>query len=315
MSDREKGIKAKEIAEFLEVSGSTAYDILGLMEIRDIVQKVTRGGRMFYFLKGVYDDEQISSMLPEKVKRVPKRRKSVPRIPKKPRVRGEIRKKSMFEEHLSAVRAQASSGEGLSALAIIGLDQQYMAEDIVLEEELSRALDMEPEVEEIKVVTPIISKPIMSTPFGTVKYLPKDVRRLTIGQTRHLKEQLKWLEGYDSIDMFNTVFARLSALEIGKYGNVLYFSTGSNSWDNIQKVTIDPSISDFMVLPVYGKDQYEKIIDQFMESGHELVEITVENRGAQHVKNMLNKRIEERGLEEQVKASHVGEWIYLEKTV
>jgi len=28
---------------------------------------------------------------------------------------------------------------------------------------------------------------------------------------------------------------------------------------------------------------------------------------------MLNKRIDERGLEEQVKASYVDEWVYLEK--
>ena len=61
------------------------------------------------------------------------------------------------------------------------------------------------------------------------------------------------------------------------------------------------------------EDQYDKIIDQFIEGEHKLVEITVENRTANYVSNMLNKRIDERGIEEQVKASYVDEWIYLEK--
>jgi len=61
------------------------------------------------------------------------------------------------------------------------------------------------------------------------------------------------------------------------------------------------------------EDQYDKIIDQFIEGEHKLVEITVENRTANYVSNMLNKRIGERGIEEQVKASYVDEWIYLEK--
>ncbi len=63
----------------------------------------------------------------------------------------------------------------------------------------------------------------------------------------------------------------------------------------------------------YGKDQYDKIIDQFIENGHKLVEITVENRKANYVNLILNKRIGERGLEEQVKASYVTDWVYLEK--
>jgi len=63
----------------------------------------------------------------------------------------------------------------------------------------------------------------------------------------------------------------------------------------------------------YGKDQYDKIIDQFIECEHKLVEITVENRTANYVSDMLNKRIGERGLEEKVKVSYVDEWVYLEK--
>ena len=63
----------------------------------------------------------------------------------------------------------------------------------------------------------------------------------------------------------------------------------------------------------YGKDQYDKIIDKFIEGENKLVEITVENRTANYVSDMLNKRIGERGLEEKVKVSYVDEWVYLEK--
>jgi len=63
----------------------------------------------------------------------------------------------------------------------------------------------------------------------------------------------------------------------------------------------------------YGKEEYDKILDQFIENDHKLVEITVENRKANYVQPILNKRIGERGLEEQVQASHVKGWLYLEK--
>jgi len=186
------------------------------------------------------------------------------------------------------------------------------------------------EVEEMR-----FGAPISVVPFATVEYLPKEVRPLNSGEARYLKDQLRGLRGFELIDDLGTVFAKFSTLEYGRYGNVLYFSPGTNQWDYVKKVTIDRSISDFIVLPVverkrwsswsqflssiketrekHVREEYESIIDQFMESGHELVEITVENRGAIHVRNMLNKSIGERGLEEQVKASHVNEWIYLER--
>ena len=39
----------------------------------------------------------------------------------------------------------------------------------------------------------------------------------------------------------------------------------------------------------------------------------MENRKANYISNMLNKRIGKRGLAEQVKASYVDEWVYLKK--
>ena len=110
---------------------------------------------------------------------------------------------------------------------------------------------------------------------------------------------------------------------------------GTNPWDNVHKIKVDRHISDLMVLPVidvnrwsswrdflrglketritYSKGQYDRILDEFMDSGHRLVEITVEDRGASYVKHVLSRRIGERGLEKQVKASRVDEWVYLER--
>jgi len=226
---------------------------------------------------------------------------------------------------------EPSSGEGLSALSMIGLSQQETAEEVTSTKELLEELDnLDVEVEDRK-----FGAPIRKEAFATVKYLPKDVRLLNSGDARYLKNQLKVLDGYEGIEGFSTVFAKFSALEYGRYGHVLYFSMGTNPWEYVKKVTIDQSISDFILLPIierkrwsswnhflmglkktgerYGKEEYDKIINQFMETGHNLVEMTVENRKANYVRNILRNRINERGLEEQIKASYVDEWIYLEK--
>ena len=316
-----------EVAEYLGVSTSSAYGILQLMEVFGTVQKVKKGGRHYYLLKGVYDEGQISAMLPPgRVARIP-RRKYAPR--KMGHAKFPVRE-SFLEEHLSTMSVRASSGEGPSALAIIGLTRQEAAEENIPTEELLGDLEADLEVEERRPDTPIRSEP-----FGTVKHLPKDVRRLTLGQKKYLQEQLKGLEGYEGIARFKTAFSKFSALESGRYGRTLYFSMGTNPWDNVHKITVDHQISDLMVLPFidvnrwsswrdfltglketrmrYGKDQYDRILDEFMDSGHRLVEMTVEGRRASNVKRMLSRRIGERGLEEQVKASRVDEWVYLER--
>jgi len=298
------------------------------MEVFGTALKVKRGGRQYYLPQGVYDEGQISAMLPpKKVKPEPRRRRSILRSVR----RSELPVRENFlEEHLSSMRVQAISGEGPSALAMIGLTQREPAVENILSEVLPVYPDIELVVEEEKFETPMKIEP-----FGTVKHLPKDVRRLTMRQVKYLNEQLKWLDGYKRIENFKTVFAKLSALGNRKYGSTLYFSMETNPWDNVYKVTIDPSISDLIVLPAnemnrwsswngflmglketrikYGREEYDKILDQFIENEHKLVEITVENRKANYVSNMLTKRIGERGLEEQVKASYVTNWVYLEK--
>jgi len=339
MSETDRALTAKDVAQFLEMSTSGASSVLQLMEVFKMVQKVKRG-KTYYILKDTYNDEQISAMLPpKKVARIPKPRRA--RTPKRRRPSSRPSpppEDNFMEEYLSAVRSQPSSGGGLSALSMIGLSQQEIAGEDTPIEKLSGDLDIgyvddlgiDIEIEERK-----FEAPIRNEAFATVKYLPKDVRLLTRGETRYLKKQLKALDGYEKIKDFSTVFARFSALEYGRYGNVLYLSMGTNPWEYVKKTTIDRSTSDFIVLPItdkkrwsswnhflmglketrerYGKEEYDRIIDQFMESGHKLVEMTVENRSANYIRNILRKRINERGLEEQVKASYVDQWIYLEK--
>lgn len=57
---------------------------------------------------------------------------------------------------------------------------------------------------------------------------------------------------------------------------------------------------------------YDPMIDQFLESGHDLVEIEVEDKKPSYVAGMLKKRIQVRGLE--LKATAVSDVVYLEKT-
>lgn len=56
---------------------------------------------------------------------------------------------------------------------------------------------------------------------------------------------------------------------------------------------------------------YDPIIDQFLESGEELVEITVEDKRASYVVTQLSRRIETRELD--IVASSGGDVVYLEK--
>ncbi len=72
LSERDRAQTTKEVAEFLGVATTTAHGILQLMEVFGTVQKGVRRGRHYYFLKGIYSDEQISAMLPpERVKPKP----------------------------------------------------------------------------------------------------------------------------------------------------------------------------------------------------------------------------------------------------
>jgi len=328
MSESDKAVTANDIAQFLEMSLGGVKSVLQLMEVFKMVQTVKRGGN-YYFLKDVYDEEQIEAMLPpKKVAPIPRRRR-YSSSQSSPPVEDDL------EKYLSAVRSHTSSGDGLSALSVIGFSQEEIADEDMSTKGLLRDLDIDDLDVDIEIKERKFGAPIRIEPFATVKHLPKEVRLLNNGDARYLKDKLKVLDGYEEIKGFGTVFARFSALEYGRYGNVLYFSPGTNQWEYVKKITIDRSISDFILLPIverkrwsswnhflmglketrekYGKEEYDRMIDQFMESGHRLVELTVENRTAIYVRNFLRSRISERGLEEQVEASRVNEWVYLEK--
>ena len=259
LSEKDRPQTAKEIAESLGVVTSSVYNVLQLMEVFSVVQRVKRMGRYRYFLKGVYDDEQLSAMFPiEKVKRIP-RRKYATRRPRRSKLPVQ---ESFLEEHLSDMRMRASLGEGPSALAMIGLNQIDVVEDdgIPAAEVVLRPVDINIEAEERQVET---QKKI--EPFATVEHLPKNARKLNRAQTKKLKEKLKGLDGYDRIERFKTAFAEFSALENGSYGNVFYFSMGTNPWERVYRVTVDDSISLEIEKPVKRlrgrRSKYDPIID------------------------------------------------------
>ena len=319
MSETGRALQVSEVAEHLGVTDGTAWGVLDLMYAFDIVQKAKRG-ITYYFLKDVYSEEQIRAMLPpEKIPRMPKPLRQR-------RLQPQIKKISFKDEYLSNLEERASSGVGLSALAFLGLPQEEAVETTSTES----PVEVKPDLVEEDKPEPMIK----IRPFGTVGLLPKNVRRLSKSKTSYLKRLLRCLDGCKGLERYNTVFSNFSALENGRYGEVLYFSLGSNPWDNARKVTVDSSISDYMVLPIieanrwsswhdflkglketrrYSKGKYDEMLDNFMESGHKLVEIEIENRDISYVKNQLKKKIEERGIMDQVETSRVDEWIYLEK--
>ncbi len=322
LSEIDRAQTTREIAEGLGITTSFAYTTLQLMEVFGTVQKVKIGRSYRYFLKGVYDDEQIKAMLPPvKVKPRP-RRKS---IPSKPSSRERKRLSKLYGQkrarELFAMRMTASSGNGPSALAIIGL-QETLDKETLSEEPIQASLG-EPRFvlgdDLAELVEPDLDVRMFETPrnikaYATVGFLPKDVRVLTKVQMKYLKEQLKFLPGYEKIERYEIAFAYFSALFQGTYGNVFYFAMSTNPWERVLKIEVDKSIALEMKEPKKKHMSiYDPIIDQFLENDHKLVEITVENRKANYLNLMLNKRIGERGLGEQVKASYVTDWVYLEK--
>jgi len=57
--------------------------------------------------------------------------------------------------------------------------------------------------------------------------------------------------------------------------------------------------------------KYDPILDVFIETTDNLVEVTVEGRDANYLRTQLNKRIDAKGL--KVKTSVVNDVLYLEK--
>ena len=120
MLEEGRPLTTREIAEFLGVTPSYAGDVMFYMETVDIVQKVKRAGKNYYFLKESFDGSEIDSMLPSpRAARRERRRKHV--------ARKRIRSDSFLREYVESMRESANSGDGLSALSIIGLTQASRA--------------------------------------------------------------------------------------------------------------------------------------------------------------------------------------------
>jgi hypothetical protein len=321
MAEKEVALTIGEVAEFLGVSSSAASGVLTYMEALDIVRRVRRG-KTFYFLKGAFDERQIEEMLPVKrpkpkvraLRRTKRERESAPE-PENP-----------WESYIAYIRESVDKFDGPSALGILGLTTKEQVEQPAPTPE-----PLEP-AKEAGTANERLEK------HGTVERLPKDMRLLTGGETRYLKDRhLKGMPGYEVLQRFNAFFAKTSKLERGYYGNLFYVSIGTNPWDRTYKVELDSPIHLGLALPNlearkwegwkgflesmekreprYTMDQYDGIIDAFLESGCELVEIAVEGRKPSYLERILKKRIEEKGLEDDIEASRVNEWVYLEKVI
>jgi len=135
------------------------------------------------------------------------------------------------------VERSPASDDFLQAASSFGLTQTHVREQKAPESEFLRYLDEYQEKGKRETEKPIS---IRTEAFGTIADLPKDVRLLTVNQTRYLKtSHLRELDGYDDIDRFTAFFAEASALERREYGNVFYASTGTNSWHKLHKVTVE----------------------------------------------------------------------------
>lgn len=60
--------------------------------------------------------------------------------------------------------------------------------------------------------------------------------------------------------------------------------------------------------------KYDPVIEAFLKSRDELVEVNVEGRDANYLRTQLNKRIEARDIKANIKTSVVNNVLYLEKT-
>ena len=59
--------------------------------------------------------------------------------------------------------------------------------------------------------------------------------------------------------------------------------------------------------------KYDPIIDAFLESDKDIVEVEVKGKNPNYVRIQLNKRIEARGLGDKVKTSVINNVLYLER--
>ena len=323
LTETDKALTVKDISTHIGQSSSSIGGYLSLMIAFGKVEK-RRKGTNFWFLKDKYTEEELNALLPtDKPARRPRklRYQMVPGRPGRPRKKtaSEIFRDGL----LSDIDRRASSG-GLRALAILGLPD--------IESVKPRA-----DITKIQELAPTQKALITIRASSTVGELPKNVRRLPQTELKYLKKLLQHYDWYMLIENLHTGYAKFKAIKNGRYGDELYFSKGSNIWDDIIQISLDDSISGTLILPLletkrWGgwknfltppkfvrpklgrpKVNYGEMITQFIESGHKLVEITVEDKQPSYVRSLLKTQIELMQLQDQIEISRVEKWIYLER--
>jgi len=224
-----------------------------------------------------------------------------------------------MESYLGDIDERASTG-GLRALALLGLpdiDSVRGTQETVKEEKTEPVSDTE-----IKMFATL-----------KVKQLSKNMRRLPQTELNYLKNIFKQYTWFPVIENLNTGYVKFKALKTGRYGDTFHFSKGSNPWDDVISVKVGSSISSDLLLPTHETQRwsgwnafnvpqkvplkyhglYEQMLNEFIDSGHHLVEITMESRNAIATRQSLKFHIDKRGLQEQIEVSRVQEFVYLEK--
>jgi len=231
MAEQDRAMTIKDVTAFLDISQTSAYQVLLYMEsIQSTIEHVKIGRTKHYFLKGTLNEGRLAAMQEISKAKVSRRSRSrIRAIPEKPRT------ESLLAEHLATIEERASSGWGPSALAIIGFPQLEAEEQVVHPQE--PPLEQDEDLDNTMVGGDTIF--IIREPSGRVRDLPKDFRLLTIAQTRYLKERhLKEIAGYDKIEGFSAFFSDFSALEKREYGNTFYASHGTNPWEKTYRLKV-----------------------------------------------------------------------------
>jgi hypothetical protein len=229
MRKRQEPLTAGEVAKMLDVSHSTAYNVLLYMESIEILQHVQKGRRKLYFLKDLNNAGTFISVqspweagLHKKVKETPSPESSMPET-------------HGFEPPEFAEYSESTS-DMLPALAILGIFNDEPSEPLT-----QRYNDQPDDLGERKAETPLFIK---VRRYGRVKALPKEARHLSWSDTVYLKDKyLKGLDGYRDVERFECFFSEMKALEKGEYGTVFYASMSTNPWEKAYMITVEQTKS------------------------------------------------------------------------
>jgi len=225
MRKRQEPLTASEVAKILDVSHSTAYNVLLYMESIEILQHVQKGRRKLYFLKDLNDIGTFISIqspwesgLYDRVKETQSPEQSMP--------------ETFGVEEPGFVDYSELKSDMLPALAILGIVNEES-----LEPKTQRYDNRPDDLGERKAETPLFIK---VRRYGRVKALPKEARHLSWSDTVYLKDKyLKGLDGYSDVERFECFFSEMKALEKGEYGTVFYASMSTNPWEKAYMITVE----------------------------------------------------------------------------